>query len=142
MTERSILLSVRTVQLVPGERPDVMELQSAGKLRKYPDRTEISYEETEMTGLDGVTTTFAVYGNEKMMLNRNGEKLKNKMVFRLGEKTDSLYDVGFGALLISVSTQQIKVDLDKGEFFVEYTVEVEHTHMGINSYHVSFRYTD
>lgn len=141
MTERSILLKIRTVQLVPGEKPEVMELQSAGTLREYPDRTEISYEETEMTGLDGVTTTFVLYA-DKMTLTRSGEKLKNKMVFQLGKKTDSLYDVGFGALLVSVSAQQIKVDLDQCEFFVEYTVEVEHAHMGINSYQVSFRYTD
>ena len=142
MTERKVLLTVRTVQLVPGELPDIMELQSEGVLQKFDDRVEISYLETQMTGLEGVTTTFTLYGDNEMTLTRDGEKLKNKMVFRVGEKTDSLYDVGFGALLVSISTQQIKKNLQKGEFFVEYTVEVEHTFMGTNTYNVSFRYLD
>ena len=64
------------------------------------------------------------------------------MVFVLGEKTDSLYDVGFGALLITVCAREIKLNLPGGEFRVEYTVEVEHTTMGTNSYIVSFRYRE
>lgn len=142
MTERKVLLKIRTVQMVPGDLPEIMELQSEGVLRKFSDRVEISYLESEMTGLEGVTTTFTLYGGGKMALTRNGEKLKNQMVFRVGEKTDSLYDVGFGALLITVATKEIKADLEKGEFHVEYTVEVEHTFMGTNTYHVTFRYID
>lgn len=142
MTQRKVLLKIRTVQMVPGDQPEVMELQSEGTLTKYDDRVEISYLESEMTGLDGVTTTFTLYGGSKMSLIRDGEKLKNKMLFQVGKKTDSLYDVGFGALLVTVNTQEIKVNLEKGEFRVEYTVEVEHTFMGTNSYHVSFRYLD
>ena len=139
MTEQNVLLKLHTVQMVPGEKPEVMELQTEGLLREYPDRVEISYVETQLTGLEGVETTFAVYGKEKVVLSRHGEKLNNEMVFILGEKTDSLYDVGFGALMISVSATAIDMDLYRGEFRVEYTVEVEHTFMGTNTYFVSFR---
>lgn len=142
MTERKVLLKIRTVQMVPGDQPEVMELQSLGTMKKYPDRVEITYEESEMTGLEGVVTTFTLFGGQRMLLSREGEKLKNKMDFRVGQKTDSLYDVGFGALLVSITTQQVKVNLDKGEFFVEYNVEVEHAFMGTNTYHVTFRYVE
>lgn len=142
MTERKVLLKIRTVQLVPGDRPEIMELQSEGILKKFSDRVEISYPESELTGLEGVTTTFTIWGDKKLSLTRQGEKLKNKMLFEVGKKTDSLYDVGFGALLVSVHTQSIETNLNKGEFRVEYTVEVEHTFMGTNTYHVTFRYTD
>ena len=142
MTERKVLLKIRTVQMVPGDQPEIMELQSEGTLKRYDDRVETSYLESEMTGLEGVTTTFTLYGGSKMALTRNGEKLKNQMLFQIGEKTDSLYDVGFGALLVTVTTKGIRIDLDKGEFHVEYTVEVEHTFMGTNTYHVTFRYMD
>ena len=137
--EKSILLKIHTVQMVPGEFPEVMELQTEGTLRQLDDRVEISYVETQITGLEGVMTTFAVYGDRKVVLTRDGEKLKNEMVFLAGEKTDSLYDVGFGALLISVAAKEIHLNLEKGEFRVEYTVEVEHTFMGTNTYLVSFR---
>ena len=138
MTE-TVLLKIHTVQKVPGEMPEVMELQTEGTLCRYDDRVEISYVETRITGLEGVHTIFAVYGEEKVVLIRDGEKMKNEMVFLLGQKTDSLYDVGFGALLISVAAQEIHLDLDRGEFRVEYTVEVEHSYMGTNTYFVSFR---
>ena len=138
MTE-PVLLKIHTVQKVPGEAPEVMELQTEGTLSRFDDRVEISYVETRITGLEGVHTTFAVYGREKVVLTRDGDKMKNEMVFLLGQKTDSLYDVGFGALLISVAAQDISLDLDRGEFRVEYTVEVEHSYMGTNTYFVSFR---
>lgn len=139
MKEQSVLLKIATIQQVPGDPPEVMELQTEGTLRRYEDRTEISYLETEVTGLEGVETSFSIYGNRKVVLTRNGEKLKNEMVFQVGEKTDSLYDVGFGALLITVCANSISLDIPKGEFRVEYSVEVEHTHMGTNTYHVTFR---
>jgi len=139
MTEQAVLLRIHTVQLVPGEPPEVMELQTEGVLRQLEDRVEISYVETRITGLEGVETTFAVYGTDKVILTRSGDKLNNTMVFQKGEKNDSLYDVGFGALMLSVHANEICLDIPKGEFRVEYTVEVEHTYMGTNSYFVSFR---
>lgn len=140
MTEQKLLLSIRTEQHVPGDKPEVMVLQSEGTLRRFEDRVEISYMETEMTGLEGVTTTFTLYPDQRMVLTRDGEKLKNQMIFQAGARNDSLYDVGFGALLISTHTQSVEADLDAGRFRVEYTVEVEHTFMGTNSYLVTFQY--
>ena len=139
MSAKKVLLSIRTVQSVPGQRPEIMELQTEGTLTQHPDHVELSYVESEMTGLEGVTTTFSVYGENKVILTRHGEKLNNEMQFFLGEKTDSLYDVGFGALLITVCAREIHLDLQKGEFQVSYTVEVEHTPMGTNTYVVRFR---
>lgn len=139
MTQQPVLMKLHTVQLVPGEKPEVMELQTQGTLRQFPDRVELSYVETRLTGLEGVETIFAVYGEEKVILTRRGDKLNNQMVFVLGEKNESLYDVGFGALMISVSATQISLDMSRGEFRVEYTVEVEHSFMGTNTYFVSFR---
>lgn len=139
MIPKKVLLSIRTVQIVPDQLPEIMELQTEGLLTQYSDRVELSYVESEMTGLEGVTTTFAVYGKDKVILTRHGEKLNNEMQFFLGEKTDSLYDVGFGALLLTVCAREICLDMEKGEFRVSYTVEVEHTPMGTNTYVVKFR---
>ena len=135
------MLRIRTEQRVPGEDPEIMELQSEGTLAQYDDRTELTYVESAVTGLEGVTTTFVLY-EDRVVLIRDGEKLKNTMVFQVGKKTDSLYDVGFGALLITVTAQRTEMDLVIGKFSVEYTVEVEHTYMGTNTYAVSYRVLD
>ncbi|MBQ7255638.1 MAG: DUF1934 domain-containing protein [Oscillospiraceae bacterium] len=142
MTEtKRVMLRIRTEQRVPGEDPEIMELQSEGTLAQYDDRTELTYVESAVTGLEGVTTTFVLY-DDRVVLIRDGEKLKNTMVFQVGKKTDSLYDVGFGALLITVTAQRTEMDLVIGKFSVEYTVEVEHTYMGTNTYAVSYRVLD
>lgn len=142
MTEtKRVMLRIRTEQRVPGEDPEIMELQSEGTLAQYDDRTELTYVESAVTGLEGVTTTFVLY-EDRVVLIRDGEKLKNTMVFQVGKKTDSLYDVGFGALLITVTAQRTEMDLVIGKFSVEYTVEVEHTYMGTNTYAVSYRVLD
>ena len=135
------MLRIRTEQRVPGEDPEIMELQSEGTLAQYDDRTELTYVESAVTGLEGVTTTFVLY-EDRVVLIRDGEKLKNTMLFQVGKKTDSLYDVGFGALLITVTAQRTEMDLVIGKFSVEYTVEVEHTYMGTNTYAVSYRVLD
>lgn len=135
------MLRIRTEQRVPGEDPEIMELQSEGTLAQYDDRTELTYVESAVTGLEGVTTTFVLY-EDRVVLIRDGDKLKNTMVFQVGKKTDSLYDVGFGALLITVTAQRTEMDLVIGKFSVEYTVEVEHTYMGTNTYAVSYRVLD
>lgn len=134
-----VLIRIRTVQAMPDEMPEVMELQSDGTLTRFPDHMELSYVESEVTGLEGVRTTFAVYGTERVELIRDGEKLKNRMTFQLGKKTDSLYDVGFGALLITVGATRLEIDPSSRRFTVEYTVEVEHTLMGTNTYEVTYR---
>ena len=142
MTEtKRVMLRIRTEQRVPGEDPEIMELQSEGTLAQYDDRTELTYVESAVTGLEGVTTTFVLY-DDRVVLIRDGEKLKNTMVFQVGKKTDSLYDVGFGALLITVTAQRTEMDLVIGKFSVEYTVEVEHTYMGTNTYAVAYRVLD
>lgn len=139
MKERKkILLSIRSEQRTPDDPPEIMELQSEGVYTQYEDRIELEYVETELTGLTGVTTRFVLY-EDRVVLVRDGEKLKNTMVFQVGKKTDSLYDVGFGALLITVSALRVDLDLMLGKFTVEYTVEVEHTYMGTNVYVVSYR---
>ena len=137
METGNVLLRIRSVQRTPGDKPEVMELQTEGTVTPKDGYVEISYAESELTDLKGVTTTFRLYGSSRVVLIRDGEKLKNRMNFVLGEKSDSLYDVGFGALLITTTTRRVEVDLKKGRFEVEYTVEVEHTFMGVNTYEVT-----
>ena len=139
MTAEPILLKIRTTQMVPGDPPEIMELQSEGTMTRYDDRVELSYIETEMTGLEGVATTFTAYTDGTVVLTREGEKLRSRMRFSLNEKDDSLYDIGFGALLLTVTARRIQIDWVRHTLEVEYGVEVEHSPMGTNIYHVEYR---
>ena len=63
------------------------------------------------------------------------------MLFVVGEKHEALYDAGFGGLLLGLCAKNIEVLLNEkgGIFDLSYTIEVEHTACGTNSYHIEIR---
>ena len=60
------------------------------------------------------------------------------MVFVEGVKDESLYDLGFGSLLLGVFTRKIEVALTEngGRLFIDYSVEIEQNQTSRNSYEI------
>ena len=77
---------------------------------------DISYEESDLTGLKGVTTTFRVEP-DKVILTRTGN-LHSQMVFQQGKSHDSLYQMPFGALMITVCAKSLFFDITPIAFVV------------------------
>ena len=100
----------------------------------------ISYTETELTGTPGVVSTVLVLNPHRVVRTREGP-IKSRMVFVEGVKDESMYDLGFGSLLLGVHTRQIAVELhdDGGRLFIDYTVEVEQSQASRNSYEILVR---
>ena len=119
---------------------ETIELVTNGTYRYEPGLATISYVETEMTGLEGVVTTFTVEDGKKVTLRRTG-KVNSTMVFVLGQKDESLYDCGAGALMIGVCATQMTVLLNEhgGVLDLEYRVEVEHALCSRNHYHIEIQ---
>lgn len=137
MTEREMRVTVRGTQYAEGEEPQTIELITDGTYSASDGAYWVRYTESEMTDMAGVETCFRVTDGE-IVLTRTG-KVESEMVFRPGEKTESLYDVGVGALLLSVSARRVSVDLHEngGSFEFDYTVELEHTPVSGNAYRVT-----
>jgi len=134
--EKNVLISIRGTQKADGEAPQVIELTTDGKLSRKSGVYSVSYVESEVTGMKDVVTTFRVYPDQ-IVLVREGP-LKSEMIFAEGRKNESLYDLGFGALLVGVQAKKVSSDLNEegGKLFVDYSVEVEHTLMGTNTYEI------
>ncbi len=128
--EREVLLRIHSEQRYDGEEPDRNELMSRGTLSVDGDCFRISYEESELTGLQGTTTHFSI-SPQRIVLTREG-RLTSEMIFSTGEETRSLYDMGFGALLITVRTKRILCDLsaEGGTLEVHYDLLVEDSAVG------------
>ena len=97
---RPVILSIQGRQSYRGQEPDRIELVSEGELAYRDGGWDVCYQESELTGLAGVTTTFRVEPG-KVTLTRTGS-LVSTMVFQEGVSHDSLYQMEFGALMISV----------------------------------------
>ena len=100
---------------------------------------DIRYEESELTGLAGVTTTFRVEP-DKITLTRTGN-LNSQMIFQKGITHDSLYQMEFGALMISVQATHVFFDIvpDGGFIDLTYTIDIENSEAGIIDYHLDIR---
>ena len=134
--KKTALIAIQGMQCYEGDEPQVLELMTNGLYEKLDDRCRIFYEETEMTGMEGVRTTFEVFP-DRVELNREGA-VQSQMVFRPGERMESLYDLGFGALLIAVTATRVCASLDEngGALDLAYDIEVEHTARSVNTYHI------
>ena len=136
---RRVLLSICGKQTYMGQEPDVIELVTEGVLSARENGWVLEYQETELTGLEGVTTTFEI-NNDEITLKRTG-KLNSQMVFREGVTHDSLYQMEFGALMLSVCASHIHWELSEngGVIDLVYGIEIEHANAGEITYHLDVR---
>jgi uncharacterized beta-barrel protein YwiB (DUF1934 family) len=137
MSKIPVLLNVRGVQNYQNGDPEVIELTTEGTLEKQKEVWEISYEESDLTGLAGVTTAFRV-GPRGVVLKRTG-KLENQMIFMEGRRHESLYRIDIGALMIAVQATKVesRVSDQGGTVDIHYNIEIEDTAMGTMEYHLT-----
>ena len=135
----AVVLSIRGRQSYDGQEPDVIELVTDGVMEFRDGGWDISYEETELTGLLGVTTTFRVEPG-KVTLTRTG-KLFSQMVFQENVQHQSLYQMDFGALMLTVCAQRVFFDLmsEGGVIDLIYNIEIENSAAGTVDYHLDIR---
>lgn len=138
MKPNAVITISGTQQLLDGTS-ETIELVTQGRYVYEPGLSELSYVETQMTGQEGVVTTLRVEG-DVVTLTRTG-KLRSEMRLELGKPGDSLYDAGFGALLMRVCARRITVLLNEhgGILDLEYDIEIEHTGCGTNFLHIEVR---
>lgn len=137
--KQAVVLTVRGKQSYHDQEPEVIELVTEGTMEFRDGGWDICYEESELTGLAGVTTTFRVEPG-KVTLTRSG-KLNSQMVFQKGVTHDSLYQMEFGALMLSVQATYVFFDIvpDGGFIDLTYTIDIEHSEAGVIDYHLDIR---
>lgn len=137
--KQTVALSITGRQNYPDQEPEVIELMTEGTMEFCSGGWDISYEESELTGLAGVTTTFRVEP-DKVVLTRTGA-LKSQMVFQQGVAHESLYQMPFGALMLTVKATSLFYDIvsDGGVIDLSYNISIENTEAGVIDYHLDIR---
>ena len=134
--KKPVMLRLQGKQFYEEQEPEVIELVTEGTLERLEDGWEVCYEESSMTGLEGVTTSFRVEP-EQITLTRKG-RLGSQMVFRLGKPHGSLYQMEFGALMITVCATQLRYDITEkgGTVDLVYGIDIEQSAGGVVEYHL------
>lgn len=134
-----VLLSIRGEQYFDGIDPDETELMTEGTMVLTEDGMVLSYEESELTGMEGTTTTFEVKG-PRVTLTRSGA-VNSQMVFEEGRQHTSLYETPFGELSVDIQTSELRHNLSErgGLMEIKYSIAVEHTVTGRNCFKIRVR---
>ena len=136
--DKDFIISITGRQMDEHGRPtEAVEFVTSGSYLLKDGAYVISYNESELTGLDGTTTTLSVDGG-RVTIVRNGA-ISSQMVFEKGRRHISCYDTDLGALTVSVNADSIRTRLDDsgGEIEVGYELEIDNAVAGYNIIHVN-----
>lgn len=135
--KKDVIISIKGKQTFESQDADTIELVTAGRLTSHgTDGYLLSYEESELTGLEGTTTTFLVE-KDKITLRREGS-INSEMIFQVGQRHLCLYETPYGGFMLGVNTQRAWSDLDQngGSLSIRYIMEVENERVGENSFEI------
>lgn len=137
MIEKDVILFVRGEQYYDGAEPDKIELTTEGTMViSEGGEIVLSYEETELTGMEGTTTRFTVR-EDMVILDRVGT-LHSQMIFQQGVLHSSLYRTPWGDLMVDVTTSRLAHRLNEhgGILEIKYAIAVEHRVTGYNQFKI------
>ena len=136
----NVIISIKGSQVNAESGPEEMELVTPGRLvRDAQGRYTISYEESELTGLEGTTTVLQIEGGRVTLL-REGS-VNSQMVFEEGCRHLSMYETPYGALSVGINTRRMKntVGEDGGDLEIDYAVEIDNLLAGQNLFRMSVK---
>lgn len=136
---KNVIISVKGTQTSQNQDVNILELVTEGKYYKKGSAYFITYKESEVTGMEGTTTTLKVMDGVVTLM-RFGS-VNSQFVFEQGQKHVSYYDTAHGAFTIGVFTNDMNVNVDDngGEIWVEYDIEIDNSKSGENDFHLHIR---
>lgn len=136
---KNVIISVMGTQASEDTDDNKLELVTEGRYYKKGETYYITYKESEVTGMEGTTTTLKV-DKGVITLTRFGS-INTQFIFEQGQKHISYYDTALGAFTIAVLTHDMDVRMDDsgGEIWVDYALEIDNNKTGANDFHMSIR---
>ncbi|KOF56661.1 MULTISPECIES: DUF1934 domain-containing protein [Clostridium] len=101
-----------------------ISVTTPGEFYKRNDCYYAVYKETEISGMEGTTTTLKIKP-DKFSILRMGTT-STKMEFQKDKKTFSLYDTPYGTLELEINTKQLQIDINDegGKVSVKYELNI------------------
>ncbi len=116
---KSVLVAVKSIQRDSDGEDTVIELVSSGRYYEKNNIKYIVYDESEVTGMDGVKTTIKVYPQSIVLLRTGKVSMRHQYV--LGQIHEAVYETPMGSLHMTVNTHELDIDITDG---------IGHVHLG------------
>ena len=135
MRMKDVIISVTGVQQGVNGR-DAMELVTAGQYGQDEKETLLTWQESELTGMEGTKTSLRVQPRG-VVLSREGA-LNTRMEFEEGRKRYFLYETPFGSATMGLNTRRIvnRLGAHGGEIEIDYSVDMDDTIVGRNRFFI------
>jgi uncharacterized beta-barrel protein YwiB (DUF1934 family) len=120
---------------------DLIEMTTEGTLRRSGGVTEIAYEETELSGMEGSHTTLSFREDEPLCLTmqRSGTVF-TILTFEPGRRGMSTYRMEAYAFELGIYTHAVRNDLfEKGTVYLDYQTELHGSRLERVRMHVRVR---
>jgi uncharacterized beta-barrel protein YwiB (DUF1934 family) len=134
----NVIISIKGKQ-VNENGPDEMELVTEGRMICNDKGVLVSYQESELTGLQGTTTMLRINGPVVTLL-REGT-VNSQMVFEEGRRHLSMYETPYGSMSVGINTRRVKNTIGEtgGDLEIDYAIEIDNLLAGRNLFRMNVR---
>ncbi|MBE3578695.1 MAG: DUF1934 domain-containing protein [Caldanaerobacter subterraneus] len=136
---KKAIISVKGMQKNDIDEVDTIELITEGSFYIKGNTFYVVYEESELSGMDGTTTTLKIT-RDKVTLLRFGTN-KSKMIFEKNRRHETDYNTPYGKILLGIMSTDLAVDMGEsgGEVRIKYVLDINNQKVSNNELHLKVR---
>ena len=134
-----VILYVSTEQNNVEEGLSNMSFATEGTIYKKESSIYITYVESEVTGMEGTTTTIKIK-DDIVTIMRFGA-ISSQLVFEKNKQHISYYETKQGSFSIGVTAKKLDIDIDEngGSINAEYVIQLNNSDIGKNKFHLNIK---
>ncbi|MDK2804176.1 MAG: hypothetical protein PWR23_1180 [Peptostreptococcaceae bacterium] len=134
------IINIRTTQVdINTKQDEVIELITEGKFYQKSDAYYLVYDESEISGMQGTTTTLKIKDNQ-VVLRRLGSN-SSTMEFEKNKRHRTQYKTPYGSMTMEMLTKSVDVYIKEEpleiDITIEYDILIKNMFEGKNSMHIT-----
>ena len=139
---KDVWISINSIHGYQQEDEDHLEFTTDGYYYFEDGIGCLSYEESEVTGLEGTRTSMIVMPDQ-VVVDRDG-LITSRMIFEEGQKNSFLYETPYGNATMGIDTRRIFHSMDEngGNVEIDYVLNVEHAVVARNKFQITVKETE
>ncbi len=130
---KKVMLKIKGKQNPVGDEADTIELITEGKYYIKNNAHYLIYEESQLSGMEGCTTTLKLK-DYKVTMKRFGVS-NSELVFEKGKRFISTYATPYGNFRLEILTKNLEYSIDeriKGHIHLKYSMSLQGLVEGTN----------
>ncbi|MCL2221181.1 MAG: DUF1934 domain-containing protein [Oscillospiraceae bacterium] len=136
---KSVFISIKGLPVYSVDDNDAFELMTDGEYFHTDNVSTLTYEETSLTGANGMHTIFDIEPNRIVL--RRDDGLTGDMIFDEQQKHHFLYATPFGSIMMGIDTHSITkcMSEDGGNLEIRYDIEVDNVAVSQNLFKLNIK---